>query len=630
MRLITFIVLFFALNLSAQDLKLAEIFTNHAVLQRGKMLKIWGWSAPNATLFLTLDKEKFRGKANEYGEWEIPLAKFKAGGPHQIKVTSGKESITLEDLYFGDVWICSGQSNMEWTVAQSEEMDSIINYDSLPNIRHIKVNRTYDYEPSNHLDAGEWQVASPETIGDFTGVGFHFAKSIIENYDVPIGLLHTSWGGSRIEAWMSEELLEKSGKKADMQAVKDERTQFEILGKKYAEIPTEITNETWKNEGLNTENWQNATLPGTWELNGFPNMNGEVYYRKEIELTAKQASQIAKISLSTIDDNDYTYINGKLVGFTRAWDAFRRYEIPENILKAGKNVIAVKVVDGYGGGGFYGASDDMFLENGEQKISLSGTWKMQIGKVDFMTEMQHQPTVLYNKMMHPLNRFSARGVLWYQGESNAAGQDAIDYANLFKNMITNWRSIRNEPDLKFYWVQLANFMKPTNDANGASDWAILRQSQSAALALEHTAEAVIIDVGEADDIHPKDKKTVGQRLARAARAQVYGETDLVYKSPRIKSSKVEKNALILTFENVGEGLKLRAGEKDLKGFAIANADGIFRWAKAEIIAPNQVKIWTDEPSDIKQVRYAWADNPEDANLYNSADLPAAPMIKILK
>ena len=630
MRLTIFIFLLFTITLTAQDLKLAEVYTNHAVIQRGKMVNVWGWSAPNASIFLTLDNYKFRGKANEKGEWEIPLAKFKAGGPHQMTVTSGKQRIVLEDLYFGDVWICSGQSNMEWTVAQSEEMDSIINYGNLPNIRHIKVNRTYDYKPSNHLDAGEWQVASPETIGDFTGVGFHFAKSIIENHDVPIGLLHSSWGGSRIEAWMSEDLLEKSGKTANMKAIEEERKQFEVLAQKYSKIPAEITNDTWKNENFTTENWQDAILPGAWELNGFPNMNGEVYYRKEVELSATQANQTSKISLSAIDDNDDTYINGKLVGSTQAWDALRVYDIPKNTLKNGNNVIAVKVEDGYGGGGFHGAAEEMFLQMGEEKIPLSGDWKMQIGKVDFMTEMQHQPAVLYNKMMHPLNRYSACGVIWYQGESNAGGQDAIDYANLFKNMITDWRSIRNEPEMKFYWVQLANFMNSTEDANKESSWAVLRQSQSAALSLEHTAEAIIIDAGEADDIHPKDKKTVGQRLARAARAQVYGETDLIYKSPRIIDVKSEKNALILTYENEGKGLEIKSGENELKGFAIADEKGVFHWAKAEIVKPNQVKIWSEKVSNPTQLKYAWADNPDTANLYNSAGLPAAPMTKTLK
>jgi len=630
MRLTIFLFIVFTFNLPAQDLILAEIFTNHAVLQRGKEIKVWGWSAPNATIFLTLDNYKFRGKANENGEWKIPLAKFKAGGPHQMIVTAGKERVILEDLYFGDVWICSGQSNMEWTVANSEEEDSIINYGNIPSIRHIKVNKSYDYNLSDHLDAGEWELASPETIGDFTGVGFHFAKNIIEHHDIPIGLLHTSWGGSRIEAWMSEQLLEKSGKKANMRAVREARQHLDILAEKYSEIPSEITNNSWKDENFSAENWMDANLPGAWENNGFPGMNGEVYYLKTIELNSKEASQVGKISLSTIDDNDYTYINGQLVGSTQAWDASRVYEIPTKLLKVGKNTIAVKVEDGYGGGGFYGSAEAMFLQVGEKKIPLSGTWKMQIGKVDFLTEMQHQPAVLYNKMMHPINDYPACGVLWYQGESNAGGQDAIDYADLFKEMITDWRLVRNDAEMKFYWVQLANFMKSTDDANQKSDWAILRASQSAALELENTAEAVILDVGEADDIHPKDKKTVGQRLARAARAEVYEENDLIYKNPRITNVKLEKNSLILSYQNEGKGLLIKKGQKDLKGYVIAGKDGVFHWAKAEIISTNSVRVWSDEVNQPTQVRYAWADNPDTANLYNSAGLPAAPMFKMLK
>ncbi len=627
MRLTIFLFLVFTLNLSAQDLKLAEIFTNHAVLQRGKMLKVWGWSAPDATILLSLDREKFRGKANENGEWEISLAKFKAGGPHRMTVSSGNEKIALKDLYFGDVWICSGQSNMEWTVAQSEQMDSIKSYGSIPNIRHIKVNRSYNYEPSNHLDAGTWEIASPATIGKFTGVGFHFAKSIIENHDVPIGLLHTSWGGSRIEAWMSEDLLMKSGKAADMKAVKASRDKLVQLSEKYKNVSPEIRNGMWNDKDFDTENWMNAELPGVWENNGFPNLNGDVYYRKTIELTEKEASEATKISLAKIDDKDETYINGEFVGRNKSWDVLRAYDIPRNILKAGSNFIAVKVTDGYGRGGFHGSAEDMFLQVGEQKISLSGTWKMQIGKARFLPEMQHQPVVLYNKMMYPLNRFPVLGVLWYQGESNAGGQDAIDYARLFQSMITDWRTVRNDPDMKFYWVQLANYMKTTDDANKKSDWAVLRHSQSAALVLENTAEAVIIDVGEADDIHPKDKKTVGQRLARVARAEVYGETDLVYKNPRVFAMKSKKKSLILTYENVAEGLQIKEGQKVLNGFALADEDGVFQWANAEIIAPNKVRVWSDNIKTPTQVRYAWADNPDKANLYSSVGLPAAPMHK---
>jgi sialate O-acetylesterase len=630
MRLTILILLFFTLNLSAQDLKLAEIFTNHAVLQRGKMLKVWGWAAPNASIFLTLDEYRFRGIANGDGEWEITLAKFKAGGPHEMIVTDRISNITLEDLYFGDVWICSGQSNMEWTVKQSEELDSIKNYGSLPNIRHVKVNRSYEYEPSQHLDAQEWELATAETIGDFTGVGFHFAKSISENHDVPIGLLHSSWGGSRIEAWMSEKLLLNSGKNADMQAVKDGREELQLLTEKYSKVAPEITNGMWTEENFDASNWMNAELPGAWENNGFPSMNGEVYYRKTFELTAKEANQATKISLSKIDDNDWTYINGKLIGKIKGWDILREYEIPANTLKAGKNVIAVKVEDGYGGGGFHGSQKNMFMQIGDNRIPLSGTWEMQLGKVNFLPQMEHQPTILYNKMIHPLNKFPVRGVLWYQGESNAAGQDAIDYADLFKAMITDWRAIRNDPEMKFYWVQLANFMKPTNDANKHSNWAILRSSQSAALELENTAEAVIIDVGEADDIHPKDKKTVGQRLARAACAQVYGETDLPYENPRILNLKIKKNTLILSYENVAGGLKIKDGQSTLKGFAIAGKDGVFHWATAEIISSKQVRISSDKISKPTQVRYAWADNPEDANLYNSEGLPAAPTTKKVK
>ena len=630
MRLTIFIFLLFTLNLPAQELKLAEVFTNHAVLQRGKMLKVWGWSAPNASIFLTLDKYRFRGIANENGEWEITLAKFKAGGPHQMMVTDRVNSINLEDLYFGDIWICSGQSNMEWTVGQSETKDSISSYGNIPNIRHFKVNKTYDYKPAQHLDAGEWQIATAETIGDFTGVGFHFAKSISENHNVPIGLLHTSWGGSRIEAWMSEELLVKSGKKAKIQAIKEVRNQLGLLNEKYSQVASEITDETWKNADFNSEEWMNAELPGAWERNGYPRMNGEVYYRKTIELSAEEIGQIIKISLSKIDDNDETYINGKLIGFTNGRGVSREYEIPQDILKVGKNTIAVKVEDVYGRGGFYGSKKDLFLQVGDKGIPLSGTWKMQLGKVSFLSMMQHQPAVLYNKMMHPLNRFPACGVLWYQGESNTKGQNAIDYADLFKAMITNWRSVRNDPEMKFYWVQLANYMKPSDDANKDSDWAILRSSQSAALELENTAEAVIIDLGEAGNIHPKDKKTVGQRLARAARAQVYGETDLIFESPRISNVKLEKNALILSYENVATGLQIKEGQKKLKGFAIAGEEGVFHWATAEIIGTNQVRVWSDDVPNPTQVRYAWADNPVDANLYNWEGLPAAPMTKTMK
>jgi sialate O-acetylesterase len=326
-----------------------------------------------------------------------------------------------------------------------------------------------------------------------------------------------------------------------------------------------------------------------------------------------------------IDDSDVTWVNGVEVGrMDNAWNEARIYAVPASALRAGTNVIAVRVEDFQGGGGIAGPAETVYLDTRIGRRALPETWRFMVGQVRLggASGKNQVPMALWNKMVHPLLSYPIAGVIWYQGESNAdVMDDAVAYRNLFPTMIESWRAAWGQPELPFLWVQLANFMAADDEPPAASTWAVLREAQSATLSLPPTAQAVIVDLGEADDIHPRNKQDVGQRLARAARAVAYGEDDLVYAGPTYRSHTVQDGRVILTFDHVGGGLEVHGDT--LGGFAVAGADGRFVWADARVEA-DRVVVWSDAVPEPVAVRYAWGNNPDRATLYNAEGLPADP------
>jgi len=629
------------------QIKLPRLLGNNAVLQREIRLPLRGQAAKKSKVSIVFAGNSYETRADKNGLWALELPPLPAGGPFQMRINDGKEILILENILIGDVWVCSGQSNMEWALREANNAEAAIAAATDPMIRHFYVEHTASTLPLDTLSSGSWKVCSPATAGDFTAVGYFFAKHLREKTGVPIGLLHSSWGGSRIEPWMDAATLgfkdanEVALHLSQRLAAQKARIDAFLRSKFGDQVPTEdqgIQNgkAVWAATDYNDADWKTMGLPGLWEGQGWELLDGIVWFRKEVMLTEAQAAQAATLGLAMIDDSDEAWINGTRVGGMRSsYNVVRSYQVPPGILRAGKNVIAVRVEDTGYGGGFHGKPELLYLRTAAGEIPLAGDWKIKVGKALGSlpgTNDNQLPTKLYNAMIKPIQWFPIKGAIWYQGESNADNAaDAAAYQTLFPKMITQWRQQWGVGDFPFLFAQLANFHAPEPEP-GNANWSLLREGQSAALSLPNTAQAVIIDIGDATDIHPRNKQDVGYRLALGARRFAYGEKELVYSGPTFRGMVVDQAkegsgrpaSLRLQFGNRGSGLIAKGDRYGyLRGFAIAGADRKFVWAKA-IIEGNEVVIWSEKVPNPVAVRYAWADNPDDANLFNGEGLPASP------
>ena len=609
--------------------ELPLLFSDGAVLQRDQPMRIWGTAEAGAQV-----KVDFNGNAVEVvtgndGRWSATLPAHGAGGPYVLTVNSGGVSRVVRDVLVGDVWLASGQSNMEWPVQSSTDAEQVIASAGDAQIRHFKIPKSWSAKPEQDLVGGNWAAASPQTVASFSAVGYAFARELRAATGVPIGIIDSTWGGSNIQTWMNAASLgiDENGLAARMQQVKDadERLAAEVQRKLARWKESDNDESQWHLAKYDDSDWSAIRVPGAWESNGWAGMDGVAWYRTTFTLSAEQAKQGATLSLGPIDDSDQVWINGQVVGgMTNMWSTPRVYPVPAQVLQAGANTLAVRVVDSGGGGGIGGSPDKVYLqfEDG-QRHALAGDWKFRPAEVVVAIEGDKNQidTLLYNQMIHPLQPIPLRGVIWYQGESNAGEGVAYPYRDQFMTMIKQWRSEWQQPELPFLWVQLANFIS-NGDTPTSSPWAMLRESQSAALALPATAQAVIIDVGDAGDIHPTDKQTVGHRLALAARHVAYGES-LVYSGPVYRDVQFQGNAAHIAFDLLGSKLAARGGGDAVQGFELAGADRRFHPATAKIDG-DAVVVSSDKVASPVAVRYGWRDNPEDADLINQEKLPASP------
>ncbi len=621
-----------AIAVSAQ-IRLPRLISSGMVLQRDAELKIWGWSSANEAITLSFKEKIYTAKADGAGNWIINLPKQKAGGPFAMQL-KGNNEITLHDILIGDVWVCSGQSNMELWMGRlkytyADEIASANN----PNIRQFLVTDKYDFnQQKKDLEQGSWLPVNQKSIAEFSGVAYFFAKEIYATYKVPVGLINAALGGSPAEAWISEEALKKfpayyneAQKFKDQQLIQQIEKKDKYISStwyNYLDQFDEGHQQNWSAPDFNDANWKQMNIPGYWADTDAGNFNGAAWFRKEINVPASMTGKPAKLELGRIVDADSVFINGQFVGSTGYQYPPRRYELPSTILKEGNNSIVVRVVSNSGKGGF--VPDKQYeLTTATDTIDLKGSWKYHTGitlqPLPGPTFIRWKPTGLYNAMIAPLTNYAIKGALWYQGESNADRPG--DYANLMQTLIEDWRAKWQRGNFPFLYVQLANFMEAKSMPQESS-WAALRQQQLNNLSIPNTAMAVIIDIGKWNDIHPENKKDVGYRLALLARKNVYGEKSLVASGPVYQSMKVNGNKVVLSFNNTGSGLVAK-NSNALKQFSIAGPDKKFVSAKA-IIKGNNVIVWSDEINNPVTVRYAWADNPEGANLYNKEGLPASP------
>ncbi len=626
------------------QVRLPKIFQDGMVLQRNAPIPIWGWSSPEEQIEISFEGKTQSITASENGEWEIEFPEMKAGGPFSIQI-KGKNQIEVNDVLVGDVWLCSGQSNMvhQLNIHDVTYADDIKNA-NYPEVRHFKIPTATSLSgPKDDLPGGEWQKAIGDEVRPFSAVAYFFARKIYDKYQIPIGLVNASVGGTPIESWINEtgyedfpEILETIEQNKDTAYV-NARTGNRFNGGGGSPKPSDkgLTGPVkWYEVDFEPKNWRRMNIPGYWEDQGVRNLNGVVWLRREVDIPAAMVGKDARLFMGRIIDADEVYINGKQVGKTTYQYPQRRYDIPKDVLKAGKNVFVVRVTNQNGKGGFV-PDKPYYIFSEKDTVDLKGYWDYKVGEVfkpwnpnAFKSSSdkepprrinpQNEPTSLYNAMVAPIAKLPVKGVLWYQGESNAGRPD--EYKALMNALIDGWRELYDDPELPFIYAQLPNFMD-VNYSPEDSNWAELREAQLEAWDDENTAMTVNIDLGEWNDIHPDNKKDVGERMAIAAKKLAYGE-DIVYSGPIYKSHEIKDGKIIVSFTHVGSGLVSNDGEP-LSEFAIAGDDGEFVWAQAKIEG-NKIIVWDDNIQEPKFLRYAWSDNPDNPNLYNKEGLPASP------
>lgn len=623
--------------------KLPAIFSDNMVFQQKSAARIWGTTDPGKTVKVTASWSRSIGSvmAGPDGKFMISMQTPGYGGPYTVTINDG-DITTLNNVLLGEVWVCSGQSNMQMPIAgwgKINNYEQEIKDANYPRIRLLQGEQAASNTPLNDAKvwSGGWKLCTPENVPEFSAVAYFFAREIFKKTGIPVGLIHTSWGGTIAEAWTSSATLKTMPDfVAAVNKIEDEAKGIKgptmeeqmVTWNKAVEAKdpgSKGGSSGWASAGFDASSWKSMTLPASWEENGLPDVDGIVWFRKTINISQAWAGKEVKLNLGVIDDNDITYVNGVKVGETIGYGNKRVYTVPAAQVKAGPLSIVVRVTDTGGGGGLYGGDNVITVSSASGETqTLAGEWKYKLGlnlkdapPMPAPSDGPNRTTVLYNAMINPYLNFPIKGAIWYQGESNA--DRANQYRTLFPAMIQDWRKSWKQPDFPFYFVQLANFMK-VDDEPIPSSWAELRDAQRQTLSLPNTGMAVAIDIGEGPDIHPKNKQEVGRRLAQIALARDYG-MKIPYTGPVYKSFKKAGNSLVLSFTGAETGLKARSGG-DLKGFAIAGADQKFYWATATIKG-NQVIVSSPDVPNPVAVRYAWANNPV-CNLVDGADLPASP------
>jgi len=635
------------------QLTLAPVFTDNMVLQQGMPVPVWGMTEAGATVTVRFAGQEKKAKSAADGRWLVRLAPLSASSaPQRLEISAqrgrGRPVRTeLQNVLVGEVWICSGQSNMEWPLSLTRNAEAEIAGAAFPGIRLCTVPKRSVEQPATDIPGCTWSICAPDSVPTFSAVGYLFGRELHSRLGVPIGLINSSWGGTVAEAWVSREGLLGQAELREM-VEKHERDlpNLELVRAGWrAEIAkieerTKDTGDTgwprgWADLPESAGVWQDMDLPSIWQSRGL-NFSGILWFRKTVEVPDAWAGKDLRLAVGATDKSDITYFNNVKVGSVTiqerpdAWSFRRTYTVPGSLVRAGRNVIAVRVHSDKFAGGMTGPADSMHLCCPElpetAPMPLAGSWRYAIEATYGLVQLPPEPpgpgnpnypSALFNGMISPLCPFAMRGAIWYQGESNA--DRPRQYRVLFPTLIRDWRRALGQDSLAFYFVQLANYLAVLPQP-AESRWAELREAQMLALRLPHTGMAVIIDIGDEQDIHPRNKQDVGLRLALNALHQTYGHQEVVPCGPLFKEARREGRAFRVTFDHVGGGLECRG--KELQGFAVAGADGKFVWAEAHLDGETVVVADPTVPDPVA-VRYAWADNPV-CNLYNRAGLPAAP------
>lgn len=645
-KLILLVCILCPLTQAFSQVSLPAVIGSHMVLQQKSDAPVWGWASPGEDISVTAswDGSKVNSTTGPDGKWMVKVKTPEAGGPYTIQI-EGKNKIVLEDILIGEVWVCSGQSNMEmplkgWPewggpIDGSEEAIKSANY---PNMRFFTVQKATSFVPVDTC-SGKWEACTPETAKDFSATGYFFGLQLFRKLNIPVGLIHTSWGGTAAEAWTSSEYISMIPKFATSPGVCDP----ELFYKKAIETYTADQEKWIKSIGFNISDespvwansedagigWLDAKVPAEWAATPVGSYVGMVEYRVAFSVPRGWVNKPAVLELGPIDEMDVTWLNGKLVGShlnPGDWATPRKYEIPAGTLKTGKNILAIKVANTSGLGGINGKESDVRISTAKSPAKyqlLSGTWKVRKAEAFTSTvpvpdcvncNYPNTPTMLYNGMIRPLIPFAIKGAIWYQGESNR--YDGLLYRQIFKGMIENWRHDWNQGNFPFYFVQIAPYNYKDNLSTG-----LLREAQEfATKKLQNTGMVVTMDIGNLKNIHPGNKSDVGKRLANWALAKDYGFINTAYSGPVYKMMQREGEKIRIFFDFANGGLTSFGDE--LRHFQIAGADGEFKPAKAEI-SDKTVVVFSDEVKVPAAVRFGW-NSTDITNLFNVLGLPAAP------
>lgn len=600
-----------------------KLISDGMVLQRDQPIQIWGKGIPDEKVRVSLAGAVGSTKVLEDSTWKVQLPPLPAGGPYDLEVNVQK----ISDVFIGDVWVAGGQSNMEWAlkagvIGREEEFANA----DFPQIRFFKVAQDYSAEEKYDVKSGSWKVANAENLPDFSAVAWFFAKRNHLEKNVPVGIIESNWGGTPAEGWTEIKVL--AG--IEDRSYTEESKEIESNQAKWREILTENEKRREMRDLLVRRpdslmagevaslaypepSWKSISLPASNPLEHI------AWARKKFNLSSKAP---VSLTLSKVEQMAFIYLNGVQIHYKDWGSPMPIIDLPEDLIKVGQNVLTLRAINTWDNRPVIGSSGEMFLTQSGKKINLEGTWtysndvvEPQLPKVEYLN---WKPGFMFNAMIAPLTSYAVKGVIWYQGESNAGRPE--EYRELFGAMITNWRTRWGQEEMPFLFVQLANFME-RKELQPESNWALLREAQTKTLELPKTGMATIIDIGEAEDIHPRNKKDVGERLWLQARKVAFDE-DVLASGPVFKEVKREGNKLILTFGEVGDGLKLSSGDS-VAGFIVEDAEGQFELAKGIISGLDQVTLTIPEGLTPVGIRYAWTDNPE-VNLTNSISLPAVP------
>jgi sialate O-acetylesterase len=614
------------------------LFSDHCVLQRSGPVPVWGTAEPGESVKVIFRGHSVETTTADDGHWQVGINPGEAGGPFRLEISGRENLVVVNDVFVGEVWLASGQSNMAWTMDSHGGAQPVVNgYAEMakadhPGIRQFLVERRTAWEPKSEVE-GSWVVCTPESVADFSAVAYFFAKELKNTLGVPVGIVHSSWGGTPAQAWTSEEAVSKIPEYAEEIAARKAagNSPEEILAQFYGKLdqwllendPGSESKNSWSQPQKDLSAWSKLEVPQKWDLVGYDAFDGVAWLRTTFDLSSAWSGSDLVLNLGQIDDLDTAWVNGEEVGRSMGWSTIREYPVPAEIVNPGQNEVVIRIVDIRGAGGIWNLNRPPFVaEEGDEdrsRISLAGKWDFRISlELENAPPMpavpilapQREASLIYNAMIAPLVPFSFRGVIWYQGEANAI--DPLGYRELFPTLIEDWRERWEAPQWPFLFVQIAPFADQPPEIREAQLLTLKR--------VPETAMVVTLDVGNPHDIHPLNKQPVGERLALAARALAYGE-DLVYSGPIFESAEFSEGKATVSFSSVGPGL-VAAGGKPLYGFSLAGADGEFHAADA-LIEGDRVVVSSGEVDTPTAVRYAWENAPE-GNLYNRAGLPASP------